>query len=626
MKKERSEFREKLMDTDQWQEMEAAEPKKRALAGGDEKSGNKDQLSVQAVVSPAQNEMYADFVVKYMGDFQKDLGDVPGLIFQKINAIYGVVYAPLTEIDALNISTYSYSFIPKCYTHMDFGSLSASGITRLQEHPYLQLKGQGTAIAIVDSGIDYRNPLFQNEMGSRILCIWDQTLEGDGTEVPYGRVFWKNDIDRALASENPLEIVPSTDTNGHGTRMAAVAAGNYFPEENFSGAAPEAMLIVVKVKQAKKYLREFYLFPSEAELFQENDIMMGVDFAVRTANDRKLPLSVCLGIGSSQGAHIGRNPLSIYVDYASQFSRISVSIAAGNEGAARHHYAGRLTHRENQASAELRVGNKEPGFTLEFWGEPPEIYNLSLQSPTGEILDISASLGDVTQELSFIFVETRVEVNYVSIERQTGYTLAYFRFIQPAAGIWRIFVQGRDGQNVEFHMWLPVQGLISEETYFLEPSPYNTVTAPGDSLESITVTAYQYRDNSLYVQASRGFMPDGNVVPQVATPGVQIRVPQLNGLYGLASGTSLSAAQTAGAAALLFEWAVVRGNQPYFTGSSVKNYITRGAKREDRLTYPNRDWGFGEDVIIKLQLRKVSKINGFHTFFQNRNQAILLEI
>ena len=593
MKKERSEFREKLMDTDQWQEMEAAEPKKRALAGGDEKSGNKDQLSVQAVVSPAQNEMYADFVVKYMGDFQKDLGDVPGLIFQKINAIYGVVYAPLTEIDALNISTYSYSFIPKCYTHMDFGSLSASGITRLQEHPYLQLKGQGTAIAIVDSGIDYRNPLFQNEMGSRILCIWDQTLEGDGTEVPYGRVFWKNDIDRALASENPLEIVPSTDTNGHGTRMAAVAAGNYFPEENFSGAAPEAMLIVVKVKQAKKYLREFYLFPSEAELFQENDIMMGVDFAVRTANDRKLPLSVCLGIGSSQGAHIGRNPLSIYVDYASQFSRISVSIAAGNEGAARHHYAGRLTHRENHASAELRVGNKEPGFTLEFWGEPPEIYNLSLQSPTGEILDISASLGDVTQELSFIFVETRVEVNYVSIERQTGYTLAYFRFIQPAAGIWRIFVQGRDGQNVEFHMWLPVQGLISEETYFLEPSPYNTVTAPGDSLESITVTAYQYRDNSLYVQASRGFMPDGNVVPQVATPGVQIRVPQLNGLYGLASGTSLSAAQTAGAAALLFEWAVVRGNQPYFTGSSVKNYITRGAKREDRLTYPNRDWGFG---------------------------------
>lgn len=557
--------------------------------------GNKDagNLGMQESVSPAQNEMYADFIVKYMGNFQEDLGDVPGFSFQKINGIYGVVYAPLTEIGTLNINTYSYSFIPKCYTHMDLGSLSASGITRLQEHPYLQLKGSGTAVAVVDSGIDYRNPVFQNEMGSRILCIWDQTLQGDGKEVPYGRVFWKKDIDQALASRNPLEMVPSVDTDGHGTRMAAIAAGNYFPEENFSGAAPEAMLIIVKVKPAKKYLREFYLFPAEAELFQENDIMTGMDFAVRIANDRRMPLSLCLGIGSSQGAHIGKNPLSLYVDYISQYSLISVSIAAGNEGAARHHYAGRLTDRENQASAELRVGNKEPGFTMEFWGEPPEIYNLSLQSPTGEILDISASLGEVTQELSFVFVETRVKVNYVSIERQTGYTLVYFQFIQPAPGIWRIFVRGRDGQNVGFHIWLPVQGLISEETYFLEPSPYNTVTAPGDSLESITVTAYQYRDNSLYVQASRGFMPDGNVVPQVAAPGVQIRVPQLNGLYGNASGTSLSAAQTAGAAALLFEWAVIRGNQPYFTGSSVKNYITRGAEREERMQYPNRDWGFG---------------------------------
>ena len=76
--------------------------------------GNKDagNLGMQESVSPAQNEMYADFIVKYMGDFQEDLGDVPGFSFQKINGIYGVVYAPLTEIGTLNINTYSYSFIP----------------------------------------------------------------------------------------------------------------------------------------------------------------------------------------------------------------------------------------------------------------------------------------------------------------------------------------------------------------------------------------------------------------------------------------------------------------------------------------------------------------------------------
>lgn len=557
--------------------------------------GNKDagNLSMQESVSPAQNEMYADFIVKYMDDFQEDLGDVPGFSFQKINGIYGVVYAPLTEIGRWNINTYSYSSIPKCYTHMDLGGLSASGITRLQEHPYLQLKGSGTAVAVVNSGIDYRNPVFQNEMGSRILCIWDQTLEGDGKEVPYGRVFWKKDIDQALASGNPLEIVPSVDTDGHGTRMAAIAAGNYFPEENFSGAAPEAMLIIVKVKPAKKYLREFYLFPAEAELFQENDIMMGMDFAVRIANDRRMPLSLCLGIGSSQGAHIGKNPLSLYVDYISQYSLISVSVAAGNEGAARHHYAGRLTERENQALAELRVGNKEPGFTMEFWGEPPEIYELSIQSPTGEILEVSSSIGSRTQELSFVFVETKVYVNYILIERQTGYSLVYIRFFHPASGIWKIFTQGKNKQNVQFHMWLPVEGLISQDTYFLEPSPYTTVTAPGDARNSITATAYQHRDGSIYIAAGRGYTPNGMVTPHLAAPGVNVKVPLVRGGFGIRSGTSISAAQTAGIAALLFEWAIIRNNQPFFTGSSVKYYLQRGARREENMQYPNPEWGYG---------------------------------
>ena len=585
--------------------------------------GNKDagNLSMQESVSPAQNEMYADFIVKYMGNFQEDLGDVPGFSFQKINGIYGVVYAPLTEIGRWNINTYSYSSIPKCYTHMDLGGLSASGITRLQEHPYLQLKGSGTAVAVVNSGIDYRNPVFQNEMGSRILCIWDQTLQGDGKEVPYGRVFWKKDIDQALASGNPLEIVPSVDTDGHGTRMAAIAAGNYFPEENFSGAAPEAMLIIVKVKPAKKYLREFYLFPAEAELFQENDIMMGMDFAVRIANDRRMPLSLCLGIGSSQGAHIGKNPLSLYVDYISQYSLISVSIAAGNEGAARHHYAGRLTDRENQALAELRVGNKEPGFTMEFWGEPPEIYNLSLQSPTGEILDISASLGEVTQELSFVFVETRVKVNYVSIERQTGYTLVYFQFIQPAPGIWRIFVRGRDGQNVGFHMWLPVQGFISDETVFLKPDPSNTITVPGNSRLPITTGAYNHRNNSIYIHSSRGYTSRDYVKPDLAAPGVEILGPSVRisaafrpGLsssvaagtapaFSRRTGTSAAAAITAGAVANLLSWGIVMGNYPTMSEASIKSYLIRGAARNPSLTYPNKEFGYGTLDLLQTFLR-----------------------
>ena len=547
--------------------------------------------------NPAQSQRFGDFIVKYMQNVKDTMELFSGTSFQAINEIFGVLYVPLESMGELEVTGTSYNSIPKCYTYMDMEAAGASGITRLHDHPYLKLRGKGTAVAVIDSGIDYQNAVFRNAGGSRIAYLWDQSLEDGtdiaGTEVPYGRLFRKNDIDQALAFEDPFSVVPSRDTNGHGTALAGIAAGNMVPGENFTGAAPEATLIIIKVKPAKQYLRNFYLYPPDAEVFQENDVMMAIAYAISWAKKLEMPLSICLGIGSSQGAHLGTNALSQYVDYVANFSQVSVSVAAGNEGNTRNHSTGIFSQEREQIVTELRVAEREQGFTMEFWGEPPEIYGLSIQSPTGEILEVSSSIGSRTQELSFVFVETRVKVNYVSIERQTGYTLVYFQFIQPAPGIWRIFVRGRDGQNVGFHMWLPVQGLISEETYFLEPSPYNTVTARGDSLESITVTAYQYRDNTLYVQASRGFMPDGNVVPQVAAPGVQIRVPQLNGLYGNASGTSLSAAQTAGAAALLFEWAVIRGNQPYFTGSSVKNYITRGAEREERMQYPNRDWGFG---------------------------------
>lgn len=551
-------------------------------------------VHAQQEIPPAQSERYGDFIINYRQNIHGPGNVVSNASFQVINEIFGVVYVPVCQIGELEINSYSYNAIPKCYTYMDTEALNASGINRLQNHPYLMLRGAGTAVAVIDSGIDYRNPIFQNAGGTRIRYLWDQSLEGgEDDRVPYGRLFTKEDIDRALSSETPLDIVPSTDENGHGTRLAGIAAGNFVPEESFSGAAPEASLIVVKLKQAKQYLREFYLFPEDAEVFQENDVMLGIAYANRFARELRVPLSICLGIGSSQGAHEGTSPLCQYMDYMMGFSQVSISAAAGNEGNARHHYTAILTPDGREAVAELRVSGEERGFAMELWGETPETYMVSLQSPTGERLEVSRYLGTGTQKLSFVFVETQVQVNYVAIERQTGKPLVYFRFLQPAPGIWKIHVRMEDGQSSPFHIWLPVQGLISPDTYFLESSPYNTVTSPGDARESMTVTAYQYRDNSLYLNASRGFTPSGDVTPQLAAPGVDVRVPTLTGGFGNSSGTSLAAAQAAGTAVLLFEWAVIRENQLYFSGTSVKSYLQRGARREDDMVYPNPEWGYG---------------------------------
>ena len=196
--------------------------------------------------------------------------------------------------------------------------------------------------------------------------------------------------------------------------MAGLAAGNSVPAENFSGAAPKASLIIVKLKNAKNYLREFYQFPPDAQVYQENDIMLGIAFAVRMARKMGMPVSVCLGLGTSQGAHIGDSELSRYLNYINEDSNVSVSVAAGNEGVAQHHFTADLSVENSQETAELRVAEGEEGFYMEFWGNPPDEYSISVQSPIGEILYVSSSLGAGTQQLFFIFTETRVLVNYVS--------------------------------------------------------------------------------------------------------------------------------------------------------------------------------------------------------------------
>ena len=187
---------------------------------------NPPGIYAEPSIPPAQDEEYGDFIVKHGQNM-------------------GGKFLPVNEINS-----YTYASLPKCYTFMDADALNSSGITRLHNHPYLKLQGEGTVIAVIDSGIDYLNPIFRNGDVSRIAYIWDQTIPGNEDEqVPYGKVFTGEEINQALLSENPQEIVPSLDENGHGTAMAGLAAGNFVPTENFSGAAPKATIIVVKLKQ-----------------------------------------------------------------------------------------------------------------------------------------------------------------------------------------------------------------------------------------------------------------------------------------------------------------------------------------------------------------------------------------
>ena len=556
---------------------------------------------------------YWDFILP--GDRGKMADNIPENSYcrQQMDFGYESVSVDKSLLSPLNIEEYWYNSIPNCYTLLDStgtnnDALNSAGILQVQNYPTLRLMGEGVMIGFLDTGIDYRNPVFQNIDGStRIAGLWDQTIQtGNAPKAfDYGSEYREEMLNEALRSEDPLSIVPTTDTNGHGTYLASIAAGNADVNTQFLGAAPEAILGIVKLKEAKNYLRDFYLIREDAVCYQENDIMLGIAFAVRMARKMGMPVSVCLGLGTSQGAHIGDSELSRYLNYINEDSNVSVSVAAGNEGVAQHHFTADLSVENSQETAELRVAEGEEGFYMEFWGNPPDEYSISVQSPIGEILYVSSSLGAGTQQLFFIFTETRVLVNYVGMERTTGKQLVYFRFFHPAPGIWKIHVTRQEGSGSRFHMWLPVQGLISADTYFLQSTPYNTVTAPGDSVRSITATAYQYRDNSLFYQAGRGFTPDNQVTPDLAAPGVNLLIPLRGGGFGTGSGSSLAAAITAGAAALMLEWAIVRGNIPYASGNIVKYALQKGADRDENVNYPNPGWGYGRlDLYHTFEILK----------------------
>ena len=286
---------------------------------------------------------YFDFISE---SFSGTSGDISGFCVQGINNVYDVVYVSREGLRPLSVADYSYASIPKCFTLMDESALEESGILRIHNYPTLTLKGQGILIGFVDTGIDYQNPVFQSPDGSsRIAAIWDQA-ERSGTPPEgflYGSEYRKEVIDEALASQRPERIVPSKDTNGHGTFSASVAAGNEMPQMNFSGAAPYAQIAMVKLKEAKENLREFYFIPEDATVYQENDIMAGVAYLDRLAREMNLPLVLCIAVGTNAGSHgSGSNPLMSLLDSIALRRPRGVVVSAGNEGNQRHHFAGEL--------------------------------------------------------------------------------------------------------------------------------------------------------------------------------------------------------------------------------------------------------------------------------------------
>lgn len=506
--------------------------------------------------------------------------------FLEFDSIQGIAYVQVDEANSETIQKYGYSAIPNVYGLMSEEALEASGVLRIRRQPYLDLYGQGVLIGFVDTGIDYTHEAFISADGSsRILAIWDQTVEeGEGTErFPYGSVYRQGQINEALLSENPQQIVPSRDEDLHGTFLAGVACGNENRSQQFSGVAPLSQILMVKCKQAKQSYRNYYGIPSEVTAFQENDIMAGIAFLFAEAQRVQKPIIICLGIGTNMGNHNSSTNLGQYLSRYLSIPGIGIVVCAGNEGNARHHH--RITKRED--NIDINVEGQLFGFMAQLWWRTPGELSFDVISPSGEVYGNIKAISGARQQYRFEPEGTTLEIYFgVSLEL-TREQVVVFRFSSVKQGVWRVRTRF-EYDNPNFSMWLPIRQFLEEEVVFLEADPNQTITNPGNAYNVITVSAYDVRNDGLYLQASRGFTPDGNVKPVVVAPGVEVLGTYPRGRYGTMSGSSVSAAFAAGIAALFMQ----QEGMETTSSNTLREIFIRGAQKRGE-PYPNEEWGFG---------------------------------
>ena len=541
------------------------------------------------------SESYADIILPSYTGFLTDYKERGAQIF---NNYYGMVHYPLEEELFQNYYEYGffYNTIPKLFTLLDLESLEASGILAVQNQPVLGLKGQDVLIGFIDTGIDYTHPAFRRPDGlSRIVGIWDQTLQTGQPpfDLNYGTAYSQEELNQALGMEDPFPLVPSRDENGHGTFLAGVAAGSALPQQSFSGAAPEALIAMVKLKPAKEYLKEIFYVTGSAPAYQSTDIMLGIRYLILLADALKKPLVICIGLGSNQGSHSGSSPLDSMLSVTDQYRGIHAVTAAGNEAGKAHHFYGTAANSGAYEAVEILVEPGTSGFCAELWGQPPEVYAVGFESPLGEVIQKLPPRISFSENISFILENTRIFVTSEIVQTVSGQQLIFIRFSDPTPGSWKIRVYTDSFNNGNYHIWLPITGFSDPDVRFLRPNPDTTLTVPSASVSTMTTAAYNAYDNSLFLNPSRGFTRTGQIKPDFAAPGVNVFGPNLRGGFTTATGTSVAAAITAGACAQMVEWGMRRTPPRIFNNSELKALFIRGADRSRQELYPNREWGYG---------------------------------
>lgn len=528
-----------------------------------------------------------EVIIKYSGTLGQ-VREIAESVVELSNE-FAIVTVREDRLEALaGIEAVEYIEKPKRLFFQVENGRRVSCMTSLQIRPP-KLYGTGVLVAIIDSGIDYANLDFRNADGTtRIYALWDQTIPGNPPEgYVQGTEYTQEKINEALQQENRTErmkIVPSEDQSGHGTAVAGIAAGNGRGSKGarYQGVASESGILVVKLGT-----------PREEGFPRTTELMQAIDYVVKKAQRAGRPVAINISFGNTYGSHTGTSLLERFIADIANLWKSVICIGMGNEGASAGHTAGIL--KENtEERIPLAVQMKETAINVQIWKSYHDIVDISLISPAGvQIGPIPEVIG--TQR--FVVGDTEILLYYgepspfhVSQEIFIEF-LPKDSYITP--GIWQFVLTPRKIVTGEYDLWLPSENVLNRGTAFRYPTERGTLTIPSTSQRVISVGAYDSLTFAYADFSGRGGL-EGESKPDLVAPGVDITAPTPSGIYQTFTGTSFATPFVSGAAALMMEWGIVRGNDPYLYGEKVKAYLRRGARPLPGFTeYPNPQVGYG---------------------------------
>lgn len=542
-------------------------------------------LNLNVGYSPNTNTW--ELIVKYSGSLDRIREELDISAVELVRG-YAILTIPEYLIDRLtDYGEVEFVEKPKRLFYEVNEGRTASCINPLQTGIY-NLFGEGVLVAVIDSGIDYSHPDFRNEDGTtRILALWDQTIPGAPPEgFDIGTLYTREQINEALNTPMPerLELVPSTDLSGHGTHVAGIAAGNGRASNGrYRGVASQSELIVVKLGTSMGDS-----FPRTTQLMQ------GIDFAIRTAVIEGNPVAINISFGNNYGSHTGLSLLETFINDAANIWKNNIIIGTGNEGAAGNHTQGVLQMGRNEV-IEIAVSEYEFALNFQIWKNYFDHFDIIITAPNGtRVGPIPRILG--TQQ--FTVAQTEIFLYYGDPTPYNPQQEIYVELIPTNryinSGIWRIELVPNRIVEGNYDIWLPSGSVKNPATRFLLSSEYTTLTIPSTAERAITVGAYNVYMDSYAPFSGRGYTRNNRVKPDLVAPGVNINSASPGGGYTIRSGTSIATPFVTGSAALLMEWGIVRGNDPYLYGEKLRAYLINGARplRIERI-YPNRTLGYG---------------------------------